>query len=268
MSRLAQAARAFPTLFRVGVAEAVAYRAEFLIWLLTTTLPLVMLALWVEVAREGPVSGYSGPDFIAYYLAAFVVRQLTGVWLAWDMSREIREGAISMRLLRPLHPLVAYGAESLAIVPLRLLLSLPVAVLALVVAGREHLTHDPLLLAGFALAVLGGWLLSFAIMAIIGSLAFFIESSTLVFEIWFGLFTLCSGYLIPLALFPDWLRIPLRYLPFRAMLGLPVEMLIGRLSRADALAGLALSFAYVLVLGALAIWVFQRGTRRYQAFGA
>jgi ABC-2 type transport system permease protein len=32
--------RAIPTLLRVGLAEAVAYRAEFLVWLLSTNMPL------------------------------------------------------------------------------------------------------------------------------------------------------------------------------------------------------------------------------------
>jgi ABC-2 type transport system permease protein len=268
MTGLRRAWRAFPTLLRVGIAESVAYRAEFLVWLLTTTLPLVMLALWTAVARTGSIGGYSSADFVAYYLAAFVVRQLTGVWVAWDMNRDIKEGTISMRLLRPLHPLYAYAAENLAVLPLRLLISLPVALGALWIAGRDHVTHDPAMLGLFALATFGGWLLSFGIMSIIGALAFYIDSTVLVFEIWFGLFSLCSGYLIPLALFPAWLRGPMAYLPFRPMLGLPVEILVGRLGRGEALAGIGLEWAYVVLSLAVGLWVFQRGTLRYQAFGA
>jgi len=268
VSALARSARAFPTLLRVGVAEAVAYRAEFLVWLLTTTLPLVMLALWSEVARDGPVAGYSGPDFVAYYLAAFVVRQLTGVWVAWDMNRDIKEGTMSMRLLRPIHPLVAYAAENLAVLPLRLLLALPAALIALLIAGRDHVTHDPLLLLAFVVATGGGWLLAFGLMSIVGALAFYIESTTLVFEIWFGLFTLCSGYLVPLSLFPAWLRIPLDYLPFRPLLGLPVEILIGRLDRAQTLVGLGIEWAYIVLAFAGGIALFNRGARHYSAYGA
>ena len=241
MTGLRRALRAFPTLFRVGVAEAVAYRAEFVIWLLTTTLPLVMLALWVEVARDGPVGGYGAADFVAYYLAAFVVRQLTGVWVAWDMSRDIREGAISLRLLKPLHPLWAYAIDNLAVQPLRLALSLPVALCALLLAGRAHLTHDPAMLGLFALAFAGGWILSFGILSIIGALAFFLDSTLLVFEVWFGLFTLCSGYMIPLSLFPPRLQTVLGFLPFRPLLGLPVEILLGRLGHGTR--GLAIEWA-------------------------
>ena len=60
--------RTIPTLLRVGVAETVAYRAEFLVWILTTTIPLVMLGLWSTVADETQSQtfrGYSSPDFVA-----------------------------------------------------------------------------------------------------------------------------------------------------------------------------------------------------------
>ena len=90
-----RALKAMPTLLRIGVAETVAYRAEFLVWILTTTLPLVMLGLWTSVAEEAPFRGYSGADFVAYYLATLIVRNLTGSWVAWQISEEIRLGAMS-----------------------------------------------------------------------------------------------------------------------------------------------------------------------------
>ncbi len=265
---LARAGRALPTLLRVGVAEAVAYRAEFVVWLLTTTMPLVMLALWSEVAREGgPVGGFTGADFTAYFLASFIVRQLTGCWVALDMNREIREGLISMRLLRPVHPLAAYGAENIAVLPMRLVLSLPVALIALWVAGRDHVTHDPLMILFFAITIAGAWLLSFTLMSIIGALAFFIESTLAVADLWFGLFFLLSGYFVPLRLFPPAIARALDLLPYRAMLGLPVEELIGMQSRAQALRGLAIEWAWVAVCGSAALLLFNRGARRYSAYG-
>lgn len=100
--------RAVPTLMRIGIAETVAYRAEFLVWILTSTLPLVMLGLWTSVAREAPFRGYGSEDFVAYYLATLIIRNLTGSWVAWQLSEEIRMGVLSMRLLRPIHPYVAF----------------------------------------------------------------------------------------------------------------------------------------------------------------
>src|SRR6202012_2007150 len=73
-SRISRTVRALPTLLRIGVAETIAYRGEFLVWMLTTTMPLVMLGLWTAVADEGPFRQFSSNDFVAYYLAMLIVR--------------------------------------------------------------------------------------------------------------------------------------------------------------------------------------------------
>ena len=81
-----QGLRAFPTLLRIGFAEAMAYRAEMIVWMLTSTLPLVSMALWSAVAagrRIGP-EGFSSADFVAYFLLTLVVRfVLLIVELVW-----------------------------------------------------------------------------------------------------------------------------------------------------------------------------------------
>ncbi len=87
--RPARTLRALPTLWRVGVAETIAYRAEFVVWMLTTTIPLIMLALWTSVASEGPFQNYGSADFVAYFLAVLIVRQLTSNWIAWQMFEDI-----------------------------------------------------------------------------------------------------------------------------------------------------------------------------------
>ena len=113
-----RAARALPTLIRVGMVEAIAYRAEMVVWLLTTTMPLVMLGLWTSVADEAPFRAWATRDFVAYYLVALVVRNLTSNWVAWQISEEIRTGAVSGRLLRPIHPFLGYLGTHLGAVPL------------------------------------------------------------------------------------------------------------------------------------------------------
>ena len=170
-------ARALPTMLRVGLAEAVAYRAEFVVWLLSTNMPLVMLALWTAVARDAPVGRFGQRDFVAYFLAALVVRLMTGAWVIWEVNQEIRQGTLAFRLLRPVHPLLAYACENVAAMPLRVVLSLPVALTLLFTLGGSHLTRDPLLWALFPITVVGAWLITFLAMSIVGALAFWIESA-------------------------------------------------------------------------------------------
>lgn len=262
-----RALRALPTLVRVGLADAVAYRAEMIVWLLSTTMPLVMLALMTAVARDAPVGRFGSADFTAYYLAALVVRLMTGAWVIWEVNFEIRQGTLAYRLLRPIHPLVAYAAENVGAMPLRLVAVVPIALGALLATGGERLTRDPLLVAAFPLSVVGAWLISFLAMAVIGSLAFWVEASGAIFELWLGLFGVFSGYLVPLELFPRWLEVGARVLPFRYMLAFPVEMIIGMTSRGAALRELAIQWAFVVVLAAVARLAWRAGLRRFAAFG-
>jgi ABC-2 type transport system permease protein len=261
------ALRAIPTLVRVGFAEAVAYRAEMLVWLLSTTMPLVMLALMRAVAREAPIGRFGEADFTAYYLAALVVRLTTGAWVIWELNFEIRQGTLGFRLLRPVHPLVAFACENVGAMPLRLVAAVPIVAVALWVTGTSRVTHDPVLLAAFVLSLVGAWLITFLAMTIIGALAFWVESSGSLFETWLGLFGVFSGYLIPLELFPPWLATAARFLPFRYMLAFPTEMVIGLTPRHVALGELAVQWLFVALLGAASAATWRLGVRRFAAFG-
>lgn len=259
--------RAYPTLLRIGLAEAVAYRAEFLVWMLATTMPLVMLAIMTAMSREAPVGRFDSQGFLAYYLVTLIVRQMTGAWVAWDMNREIKEGTLALRLLRPIHPLAGYSADSLASVPMRGLIMLPVAVTVLVLAARRDLTHDPVNIAIFVASLAGAWLLNFSVSAMIGTLGLYIESSLQVWELWFGCFMLLSGYLIPLSLFPPWLEKTARLLPFAYLQSFPVETLTGMRDRHQALVGLAMQLGWA-ALGWIALLIlWRRGLKRFAAYG-
>ena len=262
-----RALRAFPTLLRIGLAEAVAYRAELLVWLLATNMPLVMLALWSAVAREAPVGRFTQRDFVAYYLAALVVRLMTGAWVVWELNFEIRQGTLAFRLLRPVHPLVAYAAENVAAMPVRLAVSLPVALVALWLLGGDHVTHDPVQWALFPVSILGAWLITYLAMAAVGTLAFHFESATSLFDVWLGLFGIFSGYLVPLELYPAWVGAAARWLPFRYMLAFPVELVTGTLSRAEVARELAVQWGFVAVLLVATRFAWRAGVRRFSSVG-
>jgi len=255
------------TLLRVGFAEAVAYRAELLVWILTSTMPLIMLALWTAVARDAPVGNWGSREFVAYFLAVFVVRQLTGAWVSWEMNQEIRQGEIAARLLRPLPPVAHYAAETLAAVPLRLVVALPVAAVALSVAGADRLPRGATGWSCWLLAIVGAWLISFFTSFGIGCLAFYFDSSAKFMDLYLVLLFVFSGYLFPIELFPAGLRIVADALPFRYQLGFPVELLVARPSARVVAWMLACQWGWVaaLLIGSAALW--RGGLRRYAAFG-
>jgi ABC-2 type transport system permease protein len=260
--------RALPALFRIGFAETVAYRAEFLIWMLTTTLPLVMLGLWTSVAAEAPFRGFASEDFVAYYLAALIVRNITGSWVVWQINEEIRQGTMSMRLLRPIHPFAGYAATHLSAVPLRALVAMPVAVIMLISSARGVLASSPADLGLFALALAGAWVLTFSVLVLIGTAAFWVQRSMGLADVYFGVFAVMSGYLVPLQLMPGWIQDVARYAPFRHMLSTPVEILIGRVHGTAALELVAFQWAWAAAAAAGALLLWARGIRRFEAYGS
>jgi len=259
--------RATPALLRVGFAESLAYRAELLVWILATTMPLVMMALFATVASEAPIGRFDGPRVVAYFLATFLVRQLTGSWAAWQINMEVKQGTLATRLLRPVHPLWAYAMEGIAAVPIRLLLAAPLAIAALVVTSRDQLPTTALSWALFAVAIAGGWAITFLINAILGSLSLFMESSVRLVDVYLLLFFVGSGYLVPIEVFPVWARTVIDALPFRYQIGLPVELLVSMHDHRTALVLVARQLVWVGALTALTVFVFRRGVRRFGAFG-
>jgi ABC-2 type transport system permease protein len=262
----ARTLRAVPTLLRIGVAETVAYRAEFVVWILTTTQPLIMLGLWTSVARLAPFAQYASADFVAYFLAALIVRQLTGNWVAWQISEEIRSGTMAMRLLRPIHPFVAYAASHVAAIPFRTVIALPVTIGLLISSGSGALTGDPVRIALVAPSIALAWLITFALLFAIGALAFFLTQTMAIANVYFGLYSLLSGYLMPLELLGPVARVA-RWLPFRYMLSAPVELMT-RLQYGDSVASLfagQVAWAAITLTVALVLW--RRGVRRFEAVG-
>lgn len=259
-------------MFRVGLSDAIAYRAEMLVWVLSTTMPIIMLLLWTAVAQNAPIADAVGRtwgsgEFVAYFLCVFVVRQLIASWAAWELSFEIRQGQLAMRLLRPVHPIAAYMVSYLAFLPLRAVVTAPIVVILLLSSGGAHLTRSPLVWGMVLLALIGAWLINFFINVGIGSLAFFTGSSVKVMEVWLACFFVFSGYLVPLALFPPWLKAIADLLPFRYQVGLPVELAIASLSLQEGARLLLIEWGWVAGSAVVGMLVWRLGVRRFQAFG-
>lgn len=264
---IGHALRAYPALLRVGLAEIIAYRAEFLIWILTTTMPFVQMGLWSAVTADGAVGRFEQRDVVAYFLGAFVTRIVTGSWVVWELTMEIRSGALAARLLRPLHPLLAISAQHLAAVPVRLIVVSPFLVTLGVLLGGRGAFADPERLLITVAALAGAWCLFFLTMVLIATLALWLDSAMSVFDLWLGIHSVLSGYLVPLELFPAWLARLAHYLPFRYIMGFPVETLVGLNDLAAARFDLLIQAGYVFAFLAATIGLWRLGMRRFAAFG-
>lgn len=259
--------RIYRALFRRETQLVFAYRAEIVIWILTGVLPLVMLAAWLSIGAGGPIGSFSPQDFIAYYLGAIFVRQMTGVWIVWDIDYQIRQGEFSTLLLRPLNPIHSWLIHSLGSKWLRLLILVPIIGVALYVTGARY-PVTPLTILAFTGSLIGAWLLSFLVQYVNGLLAFWMTQAGAVFDIWFGLWSILSGYLVPIDLLPAGVQRATFWLPFRYQLGVPLEILMGRLAGMELWTALLVQWIWIGAFFVLYRIMWRRGLRKYSAVGA
>ncbi|MEO6713168.1 MAG: ABC-2 family transporter protein, partial [Mycobacteriales bacterium] len=203
--------------------------------------------------------------FIAYYAAAAVMRHLAGDHVVWEWDADLRSGDLSVRLLRPVHPFHQYAAGDLGYRAVSLALLLPVFVVAAWTVPNLNYRITPVRALGVAAAVAVAYLLSLVMASVFALLGFWSTQTTNVWMLWWGMGSFASGWLAPLELMPQWLRSAALVLPFRATLGFPVELLMGRLEGQQVAWGLANGMGWLAVFAAIYRVGWRRGVRRYQA---
>ncbi len=254
-------------LFVHAFANMTEYRAEIAIWMLAGSLPLVMMAMWMSLAADGPVGGYAAADFAAYFLVVFLVRQLTAVWVVWELDREIRLGELSPKLLRPIDPLWGHVADNLAEKAVRLPLVLgPVWVGLWWADAALPRTFESI--AGFGLLLVGAWVIRFFQEYATGLLAFWSDQTAGLERVWFTVSVVLSGSLAPLELFPEPVRAVLAFTPFPYLVDAPVRALLGRLTGGELAFAFAVQVAWGLCFVLATRWLWRHGLRRYGAVGA
>lgn len=267
MSDLRRLLFALPTLWRVGVADIVAYRAEMVIWILSATLPLVMMAIWNAATEEAPLGAFGPTEATRYFTFTLIVRQLTGAWIFWELNYQIRTGALSPQLLRPVNPLFFNLAETLAALPWRMIVLAPI--LAILVWWRPEILFQPGLGHGVAvvLSIALAFAASWLVQVIFGLAAFWLDQSTGIFSVYFAVWAFLSGYVVPIEFLPASFATLAHWLPFYATLGAPVDLATNG-TPGSAFEVLGQQFLWVIVLGFAVRALWHSGLRRYGAVGA
>lgn len=261
--------RSYAALVRMAMMEAMTYRAQIIIGFLLALVPLIMMAVWLAVVDQvGPAAGWGRADFISYYVGAAVVYQFTISFTVWDWQRDIRNGDLSSRLLKPLDPFHFYLSRRLGRKFFDVLLLTPVVVLAALLIPELRFPLTPVRFAAFVISLVGAFLLSTLMGTFFGVISFWSTQSGHLFGLWFGIGQFLSGWIAPLALFPAWFSQPASVLPFRSTLGFPVEILIGRADDAAILSGLLISLFWNVAFAVLYRILWRRGLARYEAVGS
>lgn len=243
------------------------YRSFFFIlafgWMVP---PLVAMFVWIAAAGEDNVAGIQRSVFIAYYLVLILVNQLTYSQTNWTVGDIIREGSLNHWLIRPLSPLYQILSSELAGKVVYLIFTAPVVILLMVFLKPEF-TFSPSEFLLFWIALLFAWALRFLWGLWIALLAFWATRADAFLTLQNSMVFIFSGIIAPVAILPDFLKTIANFLPFRYMVGFPVEILTANLSTQQIQTGFVIQTIW-LCIAAIASWVvWKKGILHYSAIG-
>jgi ABC-2 type transport system permease protein len=117
-------------------------------------------------------------------------------------------------------------------------------------------------------ALLLAYVVRFVVTWIVALAAFWLTRTQAVTYVYHFVLLFLGGEAAPLALLPAWVQVVAWVSPFRWMLAFPSELLLGRLTGVEAVAGLGMQLLWGVASCALLVPCWRAAVRRYTAAGA
>jgi ABC-2 type transport system permease protein len=271
----------------IGIQNNLTYRFNYLTRTLFSFIPLfAMLSLWRTIyASNGDshaLSGYTEAQLVFYYIMVAIVDVLTAVNEDdWQIAADIRDGNISQFLLKPVdylwYRLCLFFSGRIAYISMA---CIPLGIFIFCFRSYFVPPASGMALVAFPVSLVLTALLQFFLSYSMAMLAFWIlEISTLIF-ILFAFEYIASGHVFPLDMLPPALEHAgmspvlaqtsyhaLMLTPFPSMLYVPISIYMEKLTRVSIALGLLTQLFWVLMMYALARFMWRRGIRKYAAFG-
>jgi ABC-2 type transport system permease protein len=245
----------------------VQYRSFFFIlafgWMIQ---PLIYLLVWTTAAGGKTIGGLNRGEFVAYYLVLILVNQITYSQTNWTIGDLVRYGQMNRLLIRPLSPFYDTLSSEMAGKVVYMIFDLPIVlVLALILRPEMYVT--PINLLAFIPALLLAWALRFFWGYWLALLAFWATRADALLALQDSLVFLLAGQVAPVALLPGALRTAAVILPFRYMVGFPVEVLTGQVNTPGLIMGFVIQTGWLVLALVLTAVFWRLGLRRYSAVG-
>ncbi len=248
--------------------EKFVYRFDFFLSLFVTLLGMaLMVYLWRAIYREaGATLGYDLRDLLTYICLgqAFNFGRIAAAQrrLLFRVNDSLRSGNIIFDLLRPVDYQALQFAETVGqFVTELVLINAPAYLAATLVFGIAPPASASAAL-GFALSLLGAFLISFSLDFLLMIVAFWTFGANGLIYARRALIELFAGSLVPLALFPDGLRAVALALPFQGLAYIPISIYQGRIAGSAIWGSFLFQLGWALALVTLTRLVWLRARRR------
>jgi len=238
--------------------QSIAYRVTAMFTVLITFIWIfIIFALWsAAYSGRDQIAGFTFQDMKTYILLAFAINALAGWRVGGQMGSRIRDGSVVIDMIRPLNYRTTQLAMATGMSVLEGMFSFGFAIgiglLFFDMAGPA----SPLHLVLFAVSVAVGFITKTMIVFLFSLAIFWTLQGVGIAWARDAVIQVLAGTLIPLALMPDWLRIPAEILPLRGIISTPVTIYLGKADGLGLAGLLLLQVAWLAVLwwGADRLW--------------
>ena len=224
--------RNFLKLTAMSLQSQMYYRTSFFLNLLS---PMVLLAgqylLWHALYQQQPdhiISGMDAAQMYSYLLIAFTLNHIMGWSSENALSKEIKNGTVVKRCIRPVSFLSQSVAEMTGTLLPQLALNLIIASAGFLLFGRFLLVPSLQNIVLFLPCMAGALLLRILLIELCSLLCFYTTGYLGISWTRNAIFEFFSGALIPIVMFPGWLKSMAYMTPFPYMIQIPISILLGQ----------------------------------------
>lgn len=254
----------------IEIKKRAAYVASFWLKMIVPPAAQIFVAyfLWSAVYQTQGVKEIGGITFsqmIFYYVLVSCVYQMTRPDMGMIL-REIYEGSLTKFLVYPTSFFAFKFAAHLAHMILIFLQLIVATGIYLLLFDVTHPISSLNILLGILSLIIAGYLF-FIIMASLELLSFWFESAWALCIMLDFVIALFGGRILPLELFPLWLKEINEYLPFRYLVSFPVEVIQGMLSSEALFFGFSISVFWCVIITLIAHSIWDKGSYQYTGTG-
>lgn len=248
--------------------ENTAYSAWYWAGTFSTVMRLLIIYyFWHAVyANKSTIENIDLTTMLTYIVVAMLLQGFVG-GIGDDLAHNIKNGNIAIELMRPYDLIykmfaIDVGAKIMYVFQG----SLPLLVVAYFFLDLAFPNSIETVFLFIISALLGVWIGTFFDF-LVGVLAFWTVNVWGVRVLKESLITFFSGALVPITLFPDWLRTITEFLPFQAMIYLPVSIYSGLVTGVDAYIAIGIQLFWFIILYVLVRVIWSQAVKQITIFG-
>lgn len=269
MAVTASAIHKYWTLFKLSWSNGLVYRASLLLWRFRNFLSTLMaLTVWTVIfTGQNSAFGYTRPEMTSYVLLVSILQSLILASSLHGLAGDIYSGVLSQRLVKPENIFMSFATFEVADKLRNLLFSIGEGVILFLIFQPTFVIPTLGTLLLFLIWSILGTVIHFFITIIFGILGFWTPETWGSKFVFFMILDFTAGKLYPLDILPAFIRYLLYLTPFPYLSYVQIQLFLGRFDQTQILWWSAGLLFWVVASYWLAIKLWQRGLKGYEAAG-